>query len=390
MNTLRPCRWLSKTRYSLSVFAANGSRDKMRISELILDSVMYLYPTVLDAQQSKHVGGSGFLFCYASVNPALKGMGWHYVATNSHVVDEGNRVIAMKSKEGGIIPIATQPDDWHFAEGDDLALYPIPGEYLPQLNAAGHACVKLDQMITRESIEEADIGIGDEIAMPGRFVYHQGRQTLLPAARFGNIAMMPFEPVYNEYLRIDQESFLVDIYAIAGFSGSPVWIQKPYGTWKYPKKEGEEFRMTTRPYTRLLGIQSMAFVDRQPVTEPDPERLFKYRELGGGQIVEVNTGISVVIPAWKLSDFFFSDELVAHRKRDEGEIMEKRKREQQRREGGGARLTSLPYPESDLSPHLQRTIKRKIESGEDEGVDPDEFSKLLGRMTPPEQSDPED
>ena len=42
--------------------------------------------------------------------------------------------------------------------------------------------------------------------------------------------------------------------------------------------------------------------------------------------------------------------------------------------------SDLPYPDTEVSPHLQRTIQRKIESGEDTGVDRDEFFKLLGRI----------
>ena len=47
----------------------------------------------------------------------------------------------------------------------------------------------------------------------------------------------------------------------------------------------------------------------------------------------------------------------------------------------------LPYPDSDFSPQLQLTIKRKIENGEDTGMDRDEFFRLLGRITEPQESD---
>ena len=50
----------------------------------------------------------------------------------------------------------------------------------------------------------------------------------------------------------------------------------------------------------------------------------------------------------------------------------------------------IPYPESDLSPAAQRTIKRKIESGEDEGVEKDDFLRLLGKATESRECDPEE
>ncbi len=47
----------------------------------------------------------------------------------------------------------------------------------------------------------------------------------------------------------------------------------------------------------------------------------------------------------------------------------------------------LPYPDSDFSPQLQLTIKRKIESGDDTGMDREEFFKLLRRISEPQESD---
>ena len=47
----------------------------------------------------------------------------------------------------------------------------------------------------------------------------------------------------------------------------------------------------------------------------------------------------------------------------------------------------LPYPDTDFSPRLQLTIKRKIESGEDTGMSREEFFKLLGRISEPQESD---
>ena len=46
-----------------------------------------------------------------------------------------------------------------------------------------------------------------------------------------------------------------------------------------------------------------------------------------------------------------------------------------------------PYPDTDFSPALQRTIKRKIESGEDTGMEREEFFRLLGRISEPQESD---
>ena len=41
---------------------------------------------------------------------------------------------------------------------------------------------------------------------------------------------------------------------------------------------------------------------------------------------------------------------------------------------------SLPYPDSDWPPALQRTIKRKLDSGEIDEVDADVFYGMMGQI----------
>lgn len=47
----------------------------------------------------------------------------------------------------------------------------------------------------------------------------------------------------------------------------------------------------------------------------------------------------------------------------------------------------LPFPETDYSPGLQRTLKEKFDKGEIDTVDRGEFLKLLDRSAPPEEPD---
>jgi hypothetical protein len=64
--------------------------------------------------------------------------------------------------------------------------------------------------------------------MVGRYIEHEGKFKNLPVVRFGNIAMMPSEHIL-QWEREDhlQESFLVDMRSISGFSGSPVLSYSP-------------------------------------------------------------------------------------------------------------------------------------------------------------------
>ena len=47
--------------------------------------------------------------------------------------------------------------------------------------------------------------------------------------------------------------------------------------------------------------------------------------------------------------------------------------------GSPAYEDELPFPDKDISPTLQRALKRKFYAGEFEGVDKEAFLKLLGK-----------
>lgn len=46
--------------------------------------------------------------------------------------------------------------------------------------------------------------------------------------------------------------------------------------------------------------------------------------------------------------------------------------------GDGA-TDDLPFPDSDISPHLQRTLARKLEAGENDAIDRDLWDKIMRR-----------
>ena len=48
---------------------------------------------------------------------------------------------------------------------------------------------------------------------------------------------------------------------------------------------------------------------------------------------------------------------------------------------------ALPFPDTEFSPGVQRAIERKIESGEDPGIDRDEFFRIFERIGKLQESD---
>ncbi|MDP9383051.1 MAG: hypothetical protein M3Q29_23515 [Chloroflexota bacterium] len=166
-----------------------------RIEDQILDCVVYLYPSVEDAEAGKRVGGTGFLVGIPSkVNESRV---YLYAATNSHVIREGKSpVIRLNTKEGKKAVLELAQEDWvHHRDADDVAACPF---VLADPDAYGHRFIPQSQFLTEGSIRELDVGPGDNVYMVGRFVSHEGHQRNIPIVRFGNISMMPWEPIRHE------------------------------------------------------------------------------------------------------------------------------------------------------------------------------------------------
>lgn len=124
---------------------------------------------------------------------------------------------------------------------------------------------------------------------------------ILPAVRFGNIAMMPYEPVRHPSREIMVESFLVEARSLPGFSSSPVFvhilpmslrpgqgISEGYGLW-------------------LLGVDWGHFPVKAIVKDKSGHAVCD------GLWVEYNAGMVSVVPMWKLTELLDSDSLKRQR-----------------------------------------------------------------------------
>lgn len=163
-----------------------------RIPDSLLDSVIYLYKSEMDAQSGSHAGGTGFLVSVAAETEGAPSA--LYAVTNSHVIREGKAPMVRLNTQGAraeVIRLTT--DQWHHhPDGDDIAVCPIG------LEPEHHRFVALNKsklFLEKSELEEFDVGPGDDIFFIGRFISHQGKQRNLPVVRWGNIAMLPYEPI---------------------------------------------------------------------------------------------------------------------------------------------------------------------------------------------------
>jgi hypothetical protein len=286
-----------------------------RIDDNILDGVIYLYRSVEDAEEGLQFGGSGFLVGVPSV--VHEGFITLYAVTNSHVIRGNYPIIRLNTKRGDtdVIPLST--DAWvHHEDGDDLAACPLaiaPGEYK-------YSHVPPSMFLTREVMAEHNIGPGDEIFMAGRFVSHQGEQRNTPLVRFGNISMMPTH-IRNEERGMEQESFLVEVHSLSGFSGSPVYVDIPPLSPRPGERPGVTDIVSEAIGPWLLGVDWGHFRIRETVKEQQGE---KWEDVPEGYAVEVNTGQAMVVPAWRLQQLLDQEELVMARKRGDDEVSKRK------------------------------------------------------------------
>ena len=226
-----------------------------RIKDVFLDSVVYMYESEDDASAGVNTGGSGFL---VGMRCAPAGALYLYVVTNRHVIQGGCCVIRMISRSRPMVVAPVDPDDWFFPEaGDDLAVWPYRRQTLTM--DQDFACIHQDLLLGEH---ERFAGVGDDCFMVGRFVGHDGRQRNLPSARFGNISMMPMEPVKGE-AGVLVDAFLVETRSQAGYSGSPVFVYHEETTVEMPIRPASAYKPSVTKIKldaedkikyRLLGV----------------------------------------------------------------------------------------------------------------------------------------
>jgi hypothetical protein len=287
-----------------ALFFRNLERAVPRIPDEIRNCVFYVYPDEISARNGERAGGSGFLVGVPS--QSLPDRSYCYAVTNRHVIRNcgPQPILRFNTEQGELRLLRTPNEKWVIhANQDDLAAIPVTLKPPYSYEFLGEGW-----FLTKQLVEEHDIGPGDDVFFIGRFVNHEGRQQNRPALRFGNISMMPWEPVPQEGTGFLQESFIVEGRSVAGYSGSPVFVHIPPFAHR-PKKPTVIEAKSYGPW--LLGVDwghlkiAEKIIDRGGKEHPD------------GLKVHANSGMSAVVPAWKLKELLYQPELAEGRERNE-------------------------------------------------------------------------
>jgi hypothetical protein len=279
------------------------------------DSVFFLYDSLKAAEEGLNNGCTGFLVGMRSeVSPIA---GHIYAVTNKHCLppekSQKARYARFNRQDGTTEVIKIENHDWiRHPNGDDVA---ISNTHFP-LDQFNFNLIDRDIFATHEVIEENYIGAGDEVFMIGRFFLHEGKDQNIPSARFGNISMMPLQPIINKD-HFPQESYMVEMRSIQGYSGSPVFVYiLPFV--KRTGISGDNFTPYGVRGPWLLGInwghlygdfEKVYFQDKD-MTTVAPTAYY----------IQSTTSMAGVVPAWKILDLLDLEVFKTERENGEAEL----------------------------------------------------------------------
>jgi hypothetical protein len=148
----------------------------------------------------------------------------------------------------------------------------------------------------------ANLGIGDgsDVFFTGLFVSHVGDKRNYPIVRFGRVALLSDEPIdFVDFKndRVKANLILMEAQSYGGNSGSPVFYY--LGSDRQPGN-----LVVGEPVLKLAGVMSGSFNDIIEV---------KTLQTAAVSVATPNNGIAAVVPAYKLSELLFSDELKKQR-----------------------------------------------------------------------------
>lgn len=134
------------------------------------------------------------------------------------------------------------------------------------------------------------------------------------------MSLFDAEPVYQSVRGFSQESIAVEARSLGGFSGSPVFVYRSAGMseprWRPPGSDQllhADADVVTTPTIesplRLLGVNWGHMGSRAAITGEGLERNLNRAE----QDLALNSGMLLLVPAWKLAELLDQPELTQMR-----------------------------------------------------------------------------
>lgn len=288
-----------------------------RVPNRLLNAVVFIYATVEDAYAGRSAGGTGFL---VSVPFETDNKYAHlYLVTNSHVVKRSpSLAIRFNTPSGTTEIFEVSRDQWcHHPNGDDVAAIPL------DLDSATYELsdVPVEIFMTETQRTNGDFGTGDECFVIGRNIGLEGERTNTPAARFGAVSIMSPEPIYQPRRKHAQDSIVVEAKSLGGYSGAPTFVYQAPPILEPIRGGMERWPVVVHSYSQsgfaMLGITWGHMNGRIAVVGPGSDLSESEKA------VAVNSGMMLVVPAWKIRQLLDLESLADRRETQEREHHEK-------------------------------------------------------------------
>lgn len=173
----------------------------------------------------------------------------------------------------------------------DIAVIPC----LPDQKKFDFKFLPDDLVTTKEDYIKLKIREGSDVFFTGLFTPYPGSEKNYPIVRFGRVALVTDEKI--DWSGKQMSLYLIEASSFGGNSGSPVFFY--LGSDREPGS-----LVVGTPLLKLAGIMQGTFQDAQKI---------KVVETKKTPISLSSMGIAAVVPAYKLHELLFSDELKLQR-----------------------------------------------------------------------------
>ena len=240
-----------------------------------------------------------------------------YAVTNRHVV-QNDPNIRINSSETSVQYWDYDPSEWTLSRTDDLAALDVTDKIefsedrgLPDKYQRPIDFVSEIFFVSEKFGYDHSVGVGDETIMLGLLTQHKGGKINLPVARFGNIAAVPnsLNPVQlDRQDRFIRPAWLNDCRSRGGFSGSPVWVWRSqyddmnlYNGPGLPSNLHAKNMPARYSFLGLLGCHRGQFREDTTINAVG-ESSGPKQPLSSGDRIELASAMTVVVPAWEITN----------------------------------------------------------------------------------------
>jgi hypothetical protein len=277
----------------------------MRIADEFLKCVAFIAEVTHQDTAGKTLDhqATGFIVTVPSV---ILGVAYPFLVTAKHSAKAligRDLAIVINNKSGGVSSVSVMGSSWYTHPTDETVdAVVIPCILDSQLEVAS---IRTDaSFLGKELMREKRIGVGDEVFTVGLFTPVVGQKRTTPVVRYGNIAMIPEEPI-----QVDSgfaEVYLIEARSLGGLSGSPVFVRQTLAIDGGLDGRGKERSLCgASSECLLLGLMHGHWDIRE--SDLNKPSFVHDRQRG------VNLGIAVVVPAHKILEIINQPSLVALR-----------------------------------------------------------------------------